>query len=202
MTILLLEDDIALNKAIKKVLEIDRHSVKSCYNGQEALEKLNEQYDLYILDINVPLINGLALLDIIYKKDNSSKVIIISSNSDIDSLQKAYKLGCVDYLRKPFHLVELRIKIDRLNVGNEALLSNIKLKNQTERFTKKEKQFLILLLSNENKTVTYAMIENSVYVESSMSMDGLRALVRRLRAKLADIIIKNVLDEGYTISTI
>ena len=199
MKILLLEDDVALNRAIKKVTELDKHFTTSYLDGEDVLNSLDEDYELYILDINVPNINGLELLNLIYTKNNSAKVIIISANTDIVSLQKAYKLGCVDYLKKPFHLEELRIKIDKLDIQTVDLLSTIKLKSADETLTKKEKEFLSLLLKHKGTTLTYAMIEESLYKKSSMSMDGLRALVRRVRRKLADDCIENVLEEGYKI---
>ncbi len=165
MKILLLEDDVALNRAIKKVTQIDKHLTTSYLDGQDVLDNLDEHYDLYILDINVPNINGLELLRLIYKKESSSKVIIISANTDIVSLQKAYSLGCIDYLKKPFHLEELKIKLDKLDISIPDVLSNIKLKYDTDTLTKKEKDLLILLLSNKDKVVTYAMIEATVYIE-------------------------------------
>ena len=201
MKILLLEDDVALNRAIKKVTEIDKHATTSYLDGQDVFDTLDDSYDLYILDINVPNINGLELLNLIYTKDSSSKVIIISSNIDINSIQKAYSLGCIDYLKKPFHLEELRIKIAKLNIQEADFLANIKLQNSADTFTKKEKAFLTLLLNNSDTTVTYEMIDESVYKDKAMSMDGLRALVRRLRVKLADDIIQNVLEEGYRLNT-
>jgi len=199
MKILLLEDNLALNKAIKKVIELDSHTAVSYVDGQDVLENIDDQYDLYILDINVPNINGLELLDIIYTKNNKSKVIIISSNIDMFSIHKAYKLGCMDYLKKPFHVEELRIKIDKLNLPSSNILSSVKLKDNSS-LTKKEKGLLLLLLNNVNTIVTYSMIEDSVYKDRTMSLNSLRALVRRLRLKLVDDIIQNVLEEGYLMS--
>lgn len=201
MKILLLEDDVALNKIIKKITEIDRHTTTSYLDGQDVFNNLNDNYDLYILDINVPNINGLELLNLIYKKDNTSKVIIISSNTDIDSIQKAYKFGCIDFLKKPFHLEELRIKINKLNTEYD-LLSKIKIKDEANNLTKKEKALLNLLLQNKEQIVTYATIEANVYKDGLMSMDSLRALVRRLRLKLEDDIIHNALEEGYIITSL
>ena len=202
MNILLLEDDISLNKAIKKVLELDHHMVNTFTDGQNILESINDMYDLYILDINVPHINGLELLDIILLQNDQAKVIMISSNTDIQSVQTAYNLGCVDYLKKPFHIVELRAKIDRLKIPREHLASTVKLKIGNDTLAKKEKRLLKLLLDNLTQVVTYEMIENYVYENKHMSMDALRALVRRLRAKLADDIIENIIDEGYRISNV
>jgi diguanylate cyclase (GGDEF)-like protein len=200
MNILLLEDDIALNKAIKKVLELDYHIVETFTDGQILLDALDQSYDLYILDINVPHISGLELLDMILHQNDQAKVIMISSNTDEQSLQTAYDLGCVDYLKKPFHIAELRVKISRLKLSREHLSSTVKLKPDSDVLSKKEKRLLNLLLDNISLVVSYKMIENYVYENKPMTMDALRALVRRLRAKLLHDMIENVIDEGYTIS--
>ena len=202
MNILLLEDDIALNKAITKVLELDHHRVETFTDGQILIESLDQNYDLYILDINVPHISGLELLELILKRNDQAKVMMISSNTDVQSLQTAYDLGCVDYLKKPFHIAELRAKISRLKLSREHLSSTIKLKKDAESLSKKEKRLLNLLLDNMTQVVTYEMIENYVYENKRMSMDALRALMRRLRMKLLHDMIENVIDEGYTISKI
>ena len=201
MNILLLEDDIALNKAIKKVLELDYHIVNSFIDGQELINTLDQRYDLYILDINVPHISGLELLDMLLLQNDQVKVIIISSNTDIRSIQTAYNSGCVDYLKKPFHITELRAKVNRLQgTKDEHLISYVKFKDEDGFLSKKERKLLTLLLDNLTFVVTYEMIDNYVYENKNMTMDALRALVRRLRYKLEDDIIKNVMDEGYIIT--
>lgn len=200
MNILLLEDDIALNRAIKKVLELDHHRVDTFFNGREVMNALDQRYQLYILDINVPYLSGMEILDIILTQNKQAQVIMISSNTDMHSLQTAYDLGCVDYMKKPFHITELRAKISRLNLSQNSLLSNIAFKSDDEILTKKERKLLNLLLDNLTLVVGYKRIEEHVYENSTMSMDALRTLVRRLRSKLLDDIIVNVIDEGYTIS--
>lgn len=202
MNILLLEDDIALNKAITRVLEFDHHTVQTFTDGQVLLDALDQNYDLYILDINVPHISGLQLLELVLEQNDQAKVIMISSNTDVQSLQTAYDLGCVDYLKKPFHIAEIRAKISRLKLSREHLASTVKLKTNAEALSKKEKRLLNLLLDNMTQVVTYEMIENYVYENKRMSMDALRALMRRLRVKLLHDMIENVIDEGYTISKI
>ncbi len=202
MKILLLEDDIPLNKAIKKVLEFDHHTVDTFIDGENMIEAIDQGYDLYILDINVPRISGLELLDLILHKNDQARVIMISSNTDAQSLETAYALGCVDYLKKPFHITELRAKINRLKLSREHLASTISLKVESDPLAKKERRLLNLLLDNLSLVVTYEMIENYVYENKRMSMDALRTLMRRLRSKLSDDIIENIIDEGYTISTV
>jgi len=196
MKILLLEDDVSLNLAIKKVTLLDKHETTCFVDGDDVYNSLSQRYDLYILDINVPNINGLELLKLLYEQDPTTKVIIISANTDIASLKKAYSLGCIDYLKKPFHLEELRIKIAKIAAEVEIPIDTIKLYPEAT-LTKKEKMFLSLLLANNNKTVTYEMIENHLYSDKYMSMESLRALVKRLRSKIVDDVIQNVKEEGY-----
>lgn len=199
MKILLLEDNVALNRAICKIIELEKYKVDSYNDGESVLNILNCKYDLYILDINVPKISGLELLDIIYKQDNMANIIMISSNSDINSLSKAYTLGCMDYIRKPFHLEELRIKINLALQKPKQSHNELELLIKDVHVTKKEKEFLLLLLKHKNKLVNYRMIEESIYYDKSMSFDALRALVRRVRLKVKNIRIENILDEGYTL---
>ena len=198
MKILLLEDDIALNKSICDALIYSGYSVDTFFDGNDVIDNLSSIYDLYIMDINVPNISGLELLNLIHNQTCQSKIIMISANTDINIIKNAYNLGCIDYLKKPFHLEELRIKIDMLFSNSNSLLEELKLKPDSN-LSKKEKRFLSLLLNNRHQVTTYQMIDEVVYEDKLMSMDGLRALIRRLRTKLQDDIIKNVLDEGYTV---
>ncbi len=198
MKILLLEDDIALNKSICDALIYSGYSVDAFFDGNDVIDNLSSIYDLYIMDINVPNISGLELLNLIHNQTPLSKIIMISANTDINMIENAYNLGCIDYLKKPFHLKELKIKIDMLFSNVNSLLEELKLKPDSN-LTKKEKRFLTLLLKNKDLVTTYQMIDEVVYEDKLMTMDGLRALVRRLRTKLEDDVIKNVVDEGYTI---
>ena len=126
-------------------------------------------------------------------------MIIITSNTDLKSIKTAYDLGCIDYLKKPFHLEELRFKIDRLNLDNKDILNTINLKNNVT-LSKKEKNLLLLLLEHKGTPINYQMIDQIVYQDKSMTMDALRTLIRRIRGKLKDDIIKNIIDEGYMIA--
>lgn len=198
MKILLLEDDIALNKSIYDALIYSGYDIDTFFDGNDVIESLDRLYDLYIMDINVPNISGLELLNLIHNQNSQAKIIMISSNTDITIIKNAYNLGCIDYLKKPFHLEELRIKIQMLFSNSDAKLQEIKLKPDSS-LSKKEKRFLQLLVENKNSTITYQMIDEFVYENKTMTIDGLRALVKRLRIKLEDDKIKNVLDEGYTL---
>lgn len=173
------------------------YDVDNFFDGDDVLQALGNIYDLYILDVNVPNINGLELLGLIQNQNRASKVIIITSNIDLKTIQTAYDLGCIDYLKKPFHLEELRFKIDRLKLENLGKLDGIKLTSNP--LSKKERKFLLLLLENKGKVVDYETIAERVYQDKVMSMDALRTLAKRLRGKLEEDIIKNIVDEGYMV---
>ena len=197
MKILLLEDNVALNRAITKLLKKDEHEVNSFYSGADVLNyKELFTYQLYILDINVPDVNGLDVLKFIYDYNNYAKVTIISSNSDLKSIQKAYEYGCEDYLKKPFHVEELRLKIKLYVKENRSYLDTVPLK-ENEKLTKMEKYFLLLLLKHEGLVVTYSTIERIVYEGKDMNVESLRTMIKRLRKKLSIDIIENILGEGY-----
>jgi len=197
MKILLLEDNVALNRAITRLLTKDKHEVSSFFSGAEVLNNENLfSYELYILDINVPDVNGLDVLKSIYDYNNQLKVIIISSNNDLKSIEKAYNYGCEDYLRKPFHIEELRLKIKKYLKKSKSSLAKIILKDN-EKLTKMEKNFLLLLLKYEGEVVTYESIENLLYDGKDMHISSLRTMVRRLRKKLVISKIENIVGEGY-----
>ena len=196
MKILLLEDNIALSKAIKKVLNLNSYKVDCYTDGAKVVEKIKEKiYSLYILDINVPNISGLEILKLLMEINPESKVIIITSNSDLESLKESYSLGCVDFIKKPFYIEELQLKIDKLDINSVDCM--LKDKN----CTKKEYRLLQLLVDNINNTVTYKTIEEEVYKDKLMTMDSLRALIKRLRSKLIDKdLIQNIQNRGYMMS--
>ena len=210
MKIFLLEDDYSLNEAIKEIVELESYIVDCFYDGEIAFNSISNDYDLYILDINVPNINGLEILEKIKKMNFNSSVIIISANLNISLIKKAYVLGCDDYLKKPFDLEEIILKINRYankpkNINlTEDIYFNISdkvlyYKNKKIELTKNERNLLYLLIKNIGKTISYLQIEYFVYDGESKSSDAIRSLVKRVRKKLPEDLILNSLDEGYYI---
>ena len=210
MKIFLLEDDYSLNASIKEMLETEDFIVDSFYEGDIAYENIIGDYELYIFDINVPNIDGLYLLEHIKNINPNSKVIIISANINIDKIKEAYLKGCDDYIKKPFDIEELLLKINKyiqrsnIVILDENLYFNKKektlfLENNELILTKNEKALLILLINNRGKKVNSTQIEDYVYDRVAKSSDAIRSLVKRLRKKISKNIILNSLDEGYYI---
>ncbi len=208
MKILLLEDDYSLNETIKEFIEVYGYEVDSFFDGLSAYEAICSEYDLYILDINTPKIEGLEVLSKIKEINPFSKVIMISAIIDIAKIREAYALGCDDYVKKPFEVEELLLKIEKIdrNRNIKQLGTNISfcmdkkdlyINNQLITLTKNEKLFLFLLIQNYAQTVSHEQIEEFVYDGESKSFNAIRSMVKRLRKKIPEDIISNNIKEGY-----
>ncbi len=209
MKILLLEDNEKLNNTIKKRLELKGYKVFSYIDGSQAYESITEGFSCFILDINVPNIDGIKILKKIREYYDEVPVIIISSTVELDIIKQSYDFGCNDYLKKPFFIDELEIKIEKLcQIKDEFIQfdtgtsfdyksSLVLINNEEFRLTKKERLLLNLFLTNKNQIVTYEAIENYVWEGSFASIDSIRSLVRRLRKILQKEYIQTIVDTGY-----
>ncbi|MDD3323943.1 MAG: response regulator transcription factor [Sulfurospirillaceae bacterium] len=211
MKILLLEDNERLSGVIKEALSQKGYTVDTFNDGKKALDSIDDGYDCFILDINVPHVDGLNILHAIRLMDKETPSVIISANSELETIQHAYKNGCDEYLKKPFYIYELETKVDRLCKPKKT---HIQLPNgfcyctQEERLTnetnnseiklaKKEILLLNLLSKNIDKTVTFEAIEKYVWAGELTTTENIRALVKRLRKKLPADVIENQGGIGY-----
>lgn len=209
MKILLLEDNKKLNTTIKKRLELKGYKVFNYEDGQEAYENITEGFSCFVLDINVPNVDGIKILKKIREYYKDVPVIIISASVELDVIKQSYDFGCNDYLKKPFFIDELEIKIERLcqikdekvkfdeNAYFDYKSSTIIINDETVRLTKKERLLMNLFLTKKNQVLTYEMIENYVWEGSFASIDSIRSLVRRLRKVVQKEYIQTVVDTGY-----
>ncbi|QKF74369.1 two-component system response regulator [Aliarcobacter faecis] len=214
MKILLLEDNQKLNETITKRLKMKNYNVISFIDGAEAYEKITEGFSCFILDINVPNIDGINILKKIRELYEIVPVIIISASVELDMIKQSYDFGCNDYLKKPFFIDELEIKIEKLcNIKDKKIyfdknsyfdfISSIIIINDKEiRLTKKEKLLLNLFLTKQNQVITYETIENYVWEGNFVSLDSIRSLILRLRKILDKDFIQTVIDTGYIFKNI
>ncbi|PRM89942.1 DNA-binding response regulator [Aliarcobacter cryaerophilus] len=209
MRILLLEDNKKLNETITKRLKMKNYNVASFTDGAEAYEKITEGFSCFILDINVPNIDGINILRKIREFYEIVPVIIISASVELDVIKQSYDCGCNDYLKKPFFIDELEIKIEKLcQIKDDKIYfdidsyfdfisSTIISNNKEIRLTKKEKLLMNLFLSKKNQVITYETIENYVWEGNYVSLESIRSLIRRLRKILDKDFIQIVIDTGY-----
>jgi len=214
MKILLLEDNIKLNSTIQKRLKMKGYSVDSFDDGKNAYDAIENNYDCFLLDINVPNIDGIKVLRKIREYYHKVPIIIISASVELDTIKESYDFGCNDYLKKPFFIDELEIKIEQLcdiktdliqfddNSYFDLQSSTIIIDNTEVRLTKKERLLVNLLISNKNKIVTYQEIENSVWEGDYVTSESIRSLIRRVRKILDNKYIETIIDTGYIFKTL
>jgi two-component system, OmpR family, response regulator len=213
MKILLLEDNKKLNETITKRLKIKNYNVISFTDGADAYENITEGFSCFILDINVPNVDGINILKKIREYYKIVPVIIISASVELDVIKQSYDFGCNDYLKKPFFIDELEIKIEKLcNIQDSKIYfdensyfdfksATVVIDNEETRLTKKEKLLINLFLNKKNQVITYESIENYVWEGSFVSLESIRSLIRRLRKILEKDYIHTVVDTGYIFKT-
>ncbi len=209
MKILLLEDNKKLNETIKKRLELKNYSIDAFINGEDAFKNITEGYSCFILDINVPNLDGIKILKKIREFYKEVPIIIISGTVELEIIKEAYDFGCNDFLKKPFFIDELEIKIEKLcNIQKEIIYfdkdcsfdfksSLVSMHKKEFRLTKKEKLLLNLFLSKKNQVISYEAIENYVWEGSFASLESIRSLIRRLRKTIKGEYIETIVDTGY-----
>ncbi len=125
MTILYLEDDPILSREIKENLVSKGMECDTVFDGDLFFKQIkNKSYDIYLLDINVPKINGLDVCKTIRENDKTTPIFMLTAFGEIEDKIEAFKLGVDDYLVKPFHLEELSIRILALNRRKEKPQQN------------------------------------------------------------------------------
>ncbi len=206
-SVLLVEDDLQLAKIVKKILESKDFIVTMVTDGAEALEYIKHRdYDFYLIDINIPSVNGLELVKYIKELNKEGKIIMITASVEEYNFKKAYEYGCDDYIKKPFHATELEVRINRLMNKSEIEFDEYKFdfnsqdlykNDESVNLRRKEKKLLYLLLKNRNHTVDNQKIIDFVWSDSKTKNPPVRQLVNELRKKFDKDYIKTVVGVGY-----
>ena len=214
MKILLIEDDIELATSIERFFEIKGHNINTFYDGLDVINHIDEtslNYDLYLLDVNVPNVNGLEILKFIRRTQIDIPVIIITASLEIETLQKAFDYNCNEYIKKPFNLLELEIRLDRIFYAKTDIVKieddffydkssmELKYKDESIELRKKEKLFLDILFKNIGFIVSSDSITDYVWEGEIKEKYPLRQMVNTIRQKLPYDIIKTEIGIGYKI---
>ena len=216
MKILLLEDDIALADIISEYLEDNNFELHLVYDGEEALSQAYEtQYDLYIFDVNVPAIKGFDLLKMLRDNGDTTPTIFVTSLNDIEDVSKGFESGADDYLKKPFELAELLLRVKNIqkrsftqqrssliqidknitfDIDTELLIT----KNESISLPQKELKLLKHFLQHPNEIVTFENLYKVMWdYDEEGSSESLRAHIKNLRKHLAQDMIQNLRGIGY-----
>ncbi|MBL3519603.1 response regulator transcription factor [Arcobacter lanthieri] len=213
MKILLLEDDLILNEILQEHLITQNHIVFTTFSANEAQDYLySQKFDLLILDVNVPYLNGFELLKELRNHNIKTPAIFITSLSMVEDMQKGFESGCDDYIKKPFELkeldlrinnikrlfnIDLRIRIDEkiyIDLENYNIIKDEKIYN----ISKKESEVLQYLFTNSSKTISIDELITNIYsYEDSIDSSTIRTYIKNLRKVLGEEKILNIRGVGY-----
>jgi DNA-binding response OmpR family regulator len=208
--ILLLEDDEILAQTMVQILKQEEYEVTLVNDGEEVLEYTYEnKFDLYLFDINVPILNGLDTLKLLRDAQDTTPTFFITALRDTTSTLEGFNCGCDDYIKKPFDLDELLARIKAILKRKNPLiqykditfdlLENRVLKDNEEiSLGIVEKEIFSLLIKNINMTVN-----KSTFFEymNKPSDSALRVLISKLK-KTLDLNITNTKGIGYKLEKV
>ena len=201
MKILLVEDDLDLVKVLNKILILNGYIVDCANDGIEALDYLRiNSYDLVIMDIMMPRLDGISTLKKIRKDGNSVPVLLLTAKSMVDDKVEGLDNGADDYMTKPFQSKELLARIRALtrrqnqittmSVGNFTLDPNTyeMSAEKTIKLTNKEFKVMEVLIRNTNSYLGSEKIMDSIYdISSDTEIGVIWVFISTLRKKLDEI---------------
>ena len=218
MHILIIEDEKQLCCSIAEGLRMDGYETDTCFDGNKGLELcLTENYDLILLDLNLPGVNGLDILRQFRNQDDRTPVLILSARGQIQDKVEGLDLGANDYLTKPFHFEELEARIRSLT-RRKFIQENVCLKWGELTFdtrtretlvngsplslTRKESSLLEYFLLHQGRVISPEEImehiwDGSVNTFSNSIRVHISALRNKLRAALGTDPIQNKIGQGY-----
>lgn len=218
MHILVVEDEKNLCDTIVRSLKRLAYSVDYCYDGKTATEMLAvENFDLVVLDLNLPDTDGMSVLKTLRETDYETKVLILSARCEVADKVDGLDAGANDYLTKPFHLDELAARIRSLTLRNfiqkDVVLTCGELTFNTKTrkgavdgkalsLTRKETGILEYLMLNQGRPVSQEELlehvwdSNADYFSNSIRVH-ISALRKKLRAAMGYDAVHNRIGEGY-----
>jgi two-component system response regulator RegX3 len=219
--ILVVEDDIALLRGLLDVLVFNGYEVKGIEDGGVGLNVgVDEQFDLIILDVMLPTLDGFSICEELRKKKPGQGIIIITAKGAEDDIVTGFKSGADDYITKPFSLREVMVRVEAVlrrtgkNLGDEEFdykgiffdAKNLKARtgNQTVELTRREMDIIIYLYRNQERIVSKKELLTEVwhYADADIETRTVDIHMLKLRKKIAVLIgdtqlIETVRGEGY-----
>ena len=208
MKLLLLEDDQILSETLEHFLSRAGYEIDVALTMEEAEDLTYEnKYDLYLLDINLPEGSGLELLEALRYADDTTPAIFITALTDMSSISEGFKLGAIDYIKKPFNPEELLIRLQAKFKNDILSYGNIEFDQETGILRKhgeiidignvQYKIFTKLLKERGNivtKVVLYECLDH-------ISDTALRVAITKIKQRL-DVEIRNIRGKGYIIEKV
>ena len=217
MRILLVEDDELIGKAVKKALNNNSSMVDWVQDGDMALSTLRlEEYSLVLLDIGLPKISGLEVLQEIRKSKKNVPVIIITARDSIEDRIIGLDTGADDYLVKPFSIDELHARIRAVVRRNNGIANPIisnsyldlnpstwEVTREDEVVTLSTREFALLhsLMLRPGTIFSRIKLEEIIYgIEEEVASNAIEFIIHGLRKKLGKDVIKNIRGAGWMVN--
>jgi len=213
--ILLLEDDYNLSETISEYFEEQGFAIVCVFDGEEAFFKAYEEsFDLYLFDVNVPKKSGFEVLKELRDNGKTTPAIFITSLNSMNSLEEGFLSGCDDYIRKPFELKELLLRVQVLikrefpkkneiiqitpNITFNSISNELKYDCELIKLNLKEIKLLKLFLQNPNELLSHDRIYDFVWdYDEEHSDNSLRTYIKNLRKILGKDKIVSLKKLGY-----
>lgn len=221
MRILVIEDAFSLADIIATKLRKEKYNVDISLDGEDGLDKaLSDIYDLIILDIMLPKVNGIEILNEIRNNNIDTKVIMLTAKSSLDDKLIGFEKGANDYITKPFHMEELIARVNvwlrsnKKNINKDILkFGDIELNVRTSTITctknnesinisYKELMILEYLMNNSNQIISKEQIYDKIWgIDTDFESNNLEVYLSFVRKKLkiidSDVTIKAIRSMGY-----
>jgi DNA-binding response OmpR family regulator len=217
MKILLLEDDVILQEIIEEFLVDQGYNVESFFDGEKALDAIGVgSYDMLLLDVNVPNIDGFEILSYLREIGNTTPAIYITSLAGITDLKKGFELGADDYLKKPFELEELYTRIEHIikiyrlqeEIEFDGMIfipkaHQILVGEKVIEMRQKEARVLEYFIRNSGKIISCDEIIENVWDDEHIPTHAtIRTYIKNLRKIFVKEYFDNIKGEGYRFNII
>lgn len=223
MRLLIIEDEKNISDVIVSRLISENYTIDASYDGKNGLDKaLTGMYDLIVLDIMLPQVNGYDILKEIRKNNINTKVIMLTAKAELENKLFGFEMGADDYLTKPFHIDELVARINvqlrnnisknyieyddlRLYLNNSTLVCTKT--NETIEIVGKEYSLLEYLILNKDQIITKDQIYNKIWgIDNDLESNNLEAYLSFIRKKIkiigSNVNIKAKRGMGYKLEVL
>ena len=214
MKLLIVEDELSLQKALVKGFQKTGYTVDAAEDGEKALELYySNKYNLVVLDLNLPKMDGLDVLDEIRNENKEIPILILSARSEVSDKITGLDMGANDYLAKPFHFNELEARVRALLRRNfktaptTIICGDIRLDSALKKafwldvevpLTKKEYGIFEYLMLNKGRVVSGEELIEAVWEsDSDIFTNAFKVHINAMRKKLPEDLIKNIKGQGY-----
>jgi len=214
MKLLIIEDETVLRNALAKGFKKLEYTIDTAEDGEKALDYyFSNQYNLVILDLNLPKIDGLEVLTEIRKENKNIPVLILSARSEASDKIAGLDMGANDYLAKPFHFGELEARVRALlrrnfntsptviicnDVKLDTSLKNVLYNDVEILFTKKEYGIFEYLMLNKGRIISGEELIEAVWEsDADIFTNAFKVHINAMRKKLPNGFIKNTKGQGY-----